>query len=205
MLTLGYANITQGKVSFTPLCPRNALNLSDLPGASGDDISSGMRRVQVLFQNRFRRCIPVLDQVTSFRLHRNREAASFILFCMDDITLLPSTLQPAGELCRAGLVLGTCRTCLQWQSAKACSLSGLQQMLAMTVSRGMYFRLQHSFTMMLASHPCLHQHCFLWDLTHCSNLFDLCMCQCTSHACLTKLPLIDGVGAPSTCVASAQA
>ena len=118
-LTLGYANTTQGKVSFTQLCPRNALNLSDLPDANGDDISSGMRRVQVLFQNRFRRCIPVLDQVTSFRLHRNREAASFILFCMDDIILLPSDLQPAGELCRPRLV-----TCFG------------QNMLAVAVSKG---------------------------------------------------------------------
>ncbi|KAL3133728.1 hypothetical protein ABBQ32_008218 [Trebouxia sp. C0010 RCD-2024] len=65
--------------------------------ATGDDISSGTRRVRALFQNRFRRCIPVLDQVTSFRLQKNHEATSFVLACLDDTTLLPSTLHPAGS------------------------------------------------------------------------------------------------------------
>lgn len=91
---MGYMNSTTDGASFTQLCTNEALDFLSQFGAFRKD-NRGMRQVSTLFQNSFRSCIPILDQVTSFRFQSN---AGQISFCMDNISLLPSTLQPAGEL-----------------------------------------------------------------------------------------------------------
>ena len=92
MMTLGHMNTTTNGPSFTQLCTTEAMDFSQFAALQKD--VSGMRQVTALFQNNFRSCIPSLDQVTSFRFLSN---AGHISFCMDDIVLLPNTLQPAGE------------------------------------------------------------------------------------------------------------
>ena len=93
-LTLGQRNITEeGKFAFTQLC-KLKLDISEAPTVRKD--TSGMSRVTALFQNNFRRCVPLFDQVTSFRLQSLTPTK--VSFCLDNITLLPSTLQPAGKL-----------------------------------------------------------------------------------------------------------
>ena len=98
-MTLGHENLTNGKVSFTKLCDGDTveLQLLQLAASRKNRTNNGLHRVTVLFQNSFRQCIPVLDQVTSFRF-QSMSGAPKVSFCMDDISLLPSTLQPAGEL-----------------------------------------------------------------------------------------------------------
>ena len=94
-MSMGYQNTTSnGKVSYTQLCGGSSLNNPQFPVLG--KVPGGLRRVTVLFQNSWRSCIPYLDQVTSFRL-QSIGATSRVSFCMDDIQLLPSTLQPAGK------------------------------------------------------------------------------------------------------------
>ena len=97
-MTLGYENITSdGKVSFTQLCQGNTGSTLNSPQfAAQGKSTSGLRRVTVLFQNSLSSCIPQLGQVTSFRF-QSSGAKSRVSFCLDDTTLLPSTLQPAGK------------------------------------------------------------------------------------------------------------
>lgn len=95
-MTMGYENTTtDGKLSYTQLCGGGTLDNPQFAALGKND--SGLRRVTVLFQNSLRSCIPVLDQVTSFRF-QSTGSTSRVSFCLDDITLLPSTLQPAGKL-----------------------------------------------------------------------------------------------------------
>ena len=93
-MTMGYQNTSSnGKVSYTQLCSGlYTPQFAALGNTTGD-----LRRVTILFQNSLRSCIPHLDQVTSFRF-QSIGATSRVSFCMDDIQLLPSTLQPAGKL-----------------------------------------------------------------------------------------------------------
>ena len=95
-MTMGYQTTSStGQVSYTQLCNGGALNNPQF--ASLRRGTRGLRRVNVLFQNNLRSCIPYLDQVTSFRF-QSIGATSRVSFCMDDIMLLPSTVQPAGKL-----------------------------------------------------------------------------------------------------------
>ena len=95
-MTMGYQNTTSdGKVSYTQLCSGGTLNTPQF--AALGNVTRDLRRVTVLFQNSLRSCIPYLDQVTSF-CFQSIGATSRVSFCMDDIQLLPSTLQPAGKL-----------------------------------------------------------------------------------------------------------
>ena len=96
-MTLGYVASANGKVTYNQLCDGDTLYSSQFASQRGTDTTSGLHRVTVLFQNSLRSCIPVLDQVTSFRF-QSTGAASQVSFCMDNISLLPSTLQPAGKL-----------------------------------------------------------------------------------------------------------
>ena len=99
-MTLGYENATNGKVTYSQLCTSDVSDLSLLPASETSDTNSGMVRVTAaLFQNHFQECMPVLDQVTSFGF-QNLESngpATPVSFCLDDISLLPSSLQPGGE------------------------------------------------------------------------------------------------------------
>lgn len=96
-MTLGHENITNGKVSFTKLCNGDTVDLQQLAASSKNGTNNGLHRVTVLFQNSFRQCIPMLDQVTSFRF-QSIGGTPKVSFCLDGISLLPSTLQPAGKL-----------------------------------------------------------------------------------------------------------
>ena len=102
-LTLGTVDNTKQRPSYIPLCNGSSADVSPLPDADGYDIIKTRNRA--LFQNEaLRSCIPYLDQVTSFRI-QSTGATSRVSFCMDDIQLLPSTLQPAGRMQHASLVL----------------------------------------------------------------------------------------------------
>ena len=97
-MTMGYQNTTSnGQVSYTELCGGGTLNAPQFATLGKFNVTQDLRRVTVLFQNSLRSCIPYLDQVTSFRF-QSIVATSRVSFCMDDIQLLPSTLQPAGTL-----------------------------------------------------------------------------------------------------------
>ena len=111
-MTLGYENATNGKVSYNQLCTSDVSDLSQLPASETSDTSSGMVRVTAgLFQNHFQGCVSagLLGQVTSFGFQNleSNGAASPVSFCLDDISLLPSSLQPGGEL-----ALHPCQACL---------------------------------------------------------------------------------------------
>ena len=93
-MTLGNVTTANGKIAYNQLCDGGTLDSSQF-AVLGKPDTSGLYRVRVLFQNSLRSCIPSLDQVTSFHFQSNEGPVSF---CMDDISLLPSTLQPAGEL-----------------------------------------------------------------------------------------------------------
>ena len=95
-MTLGNVASAKGKVAYTWLCDGGTLDTSQF-AVIGDPDTSGLYRVTVLFQNSLKSCIRVLDQVTSFRF-QSSGATSQVSFCMDNISLLPSTLQPAGKL-----------------------------------------------------------------------------------------------------------
>ena len=98
-LTLGTVDNSTQRPSWVPLCNGSALYVSPLPDAPGYNMLQTKHRA--LFQNHhFRSYNPDLDQVTSFRI----QSTSRVSFCMHDISLLPSTLQPAGKLWRLDLV-----------------------------------------------------------------------------------------------------
>ena len=101
IMTLGYDNTSTGQVTYTQLCTSDVSDLSQLPASETSVTSSGMVRVTAgLFQNHFQGCIPLLGQVTSFGFQNlpSNGAASPVSFCLDDISLLPTSLQPGGEL-----------------------------------------------------------------------------------------------------------
>lgn len=94
-MTMGYENITtDGKLSYTQLCDVGTLDSPHSAVLGKND--TGLRRVTVLFQNNLTSCISMLDQVTSFRF-QSTGATPQVSFCLDNITLPPSTLQPAGK------------------------------------------------------------------------------------------------------------
>lgn len=92
-MTLGRVESTTDRVSFIQLCTSESVSFSQFATFRKD--TRGMRLVTSLFQNAWTSCIPILDQVTSFRFKSDQGPVSF---CMDDISLLPSTLQPASKL-----------------------------------------------------------------------------------------------------------
>ena len=96
-MTLGKVDITSSKVFYQELCPGSAPDITQLAAPGKED--SGMQKVSALYQNNFEDCIQkgILDRVTSFRF-QTLGATSTVSFCLDDIVLLPSTLQPAGKL-----------------------------------------------------------------------------------------------------------
>ena len=95
-LSMGYENTTNGKVTYSQLCTSDVNDLSKLPASEISDTSSGLVKVTAgLFQNHFKSCIPMLDQVTSFGFQslESNGATSPVSFCLDNISLLPSSLQ----------------------------------------------------------------------------------------------------------------
>ena len=97
-MSLGNVAIVNGKVTYNQLCEAPGATLDSPQFATlGKTDTSGLHRVTVLFQNSLSSCIQTLDQATSFRF-QSIGATSQVSFCMDDISLLPSTLQPAGKL-----------------------------------------------------------------------------------------------------------
>ena len=114
-MTLGRVNTTRDGLAFTQLCMNEAMDFSQFAALQKD--VGGMRQVTALFQNSFRSCIPMLDQVTSFRFQSD---AGKISFCLDNISLLPSTLQPAGEHVALATVLNINR----WYDTSVMKLFG---------------------------------------------------------------------------------
>lgn len=101
-ISLGNVDIVNGKVTYNQLCDGGTLDSSQF--ATPGKTVSGLRRVTALLQNSLssysestRSCISVLNQVTSFRF-QSIGATSQVSFCLDNISLLPSTLHPAGKL-----------------------------------------------------------------------------------------------------------
>ncbi|KAA6418535.1 MAG: hypothetical protein FRX49_11481 [Trebouxia sp. A1-2] len=93
-LTLGTLDPSKLYVAYEPLCNDRSVDLSQLPASEvGTD---GYARVTAgLLQNYFVSCIPVLDQITSFAFQPSASfsSSSPVSFCLDDISLLPPTLQ----------------------------------------------------------------------------------------------------------------
>ena len=93
VVTLGYASDTNGGVKYTQLCS-TSLNLSHTAPSAAD--ATGYITVTAsLFQNAFQKCIPMLAQINSFRFQPAfpPSTASPISFCLDDISLLNSSVQ----------------------------------------------------------------------------------------------------------------
>ena len=110
-LTMGSVSLANGRVAYNQMCAGDAIDLSQLPASQTSDNSTGLVKITAaLFQNHFKYCIPVLNQITSFGLQSptSNGAAKPISFCLDDISLLNSTLQPRGMLAAAELTFCGC-------------------------------------------------------------------------------------------------
>ncbi len=97
-LTLGTASISDGNVDYTQLCSGSSVDLSQLPALDVDAATGYVKVTAGLLQNAFQDCISIIDQVTSFGFQPSSSASSSspISFCLDDISLLPPTLQTGG-------------------------------------------------------------------------------------------------------------
>ncbi len=95
-LTLGSLDPSKDYVAYEPLCNGSSIDFLQLPSSEVGNATDGYVRVTAgLLQNYFESCIPVLDQITSFAFQplASFSSSSPVSFCLDDISLLPPTLQ----------------------------------------------------------------------------------------------------------------
>jgi len=95
-LTLGSMDPSKDYVAYEPLCNGSSIDFLQLPASEVGNATDGYVRVTAsLLQNSFESCIPVLDQITSFAFQPSASfsSSSPVSFCLDDISLLPPTLQ----------------------------------------------------------------------------------------------------------------
>ncbi len=95
-LTLGSLDPTKAYTAYEPLCNGSSIEFLQLPTSEVGNATNGYVRVTAsLLQNYFESCIPVLDQITSFAFQPSASfsSSSPVSFCLDDISLLPATLQ----------------------------------------------------------------------------------------------------------------
>ncbi len=91
-LMLGNATMTPGGSNFTQLC-NISIDLSQAPLASAAAASGYTQITAGLTQNGFQGCVPYLEQITAFSFVPNGNPSVPVSFCLDEISLLPSTLQ----------------------------------------------------------------------------------------------------------------
>ncbi len=82
-------------LAYQQLCTGSAVDLSQLLASDIDQATGFVRVTAGLLQNTFQDCIASLDQITSFEFQLSSAASSSspVNFCLDDISLLPPTLQ----------------------------------------------------------------------------------------------------------------
>lgn len=99
MISLGYTNISYGKASYTQLCS-TTIDLSQLTAATTAQTSDGSNFIKVsagLYQNTFKDCLPLLSQITTVSLQPVAGTTTPVSFCLDNITLTDSSLEPDGK------------------------------------------------------------------------------------------------------------
>ena len=97
-LSLGSDNPTNGRVTYTSVCP-TTLDLSQLNSADSTpttDNSNFTRVSAALFQNSFQKCIPFQEQITSFAFQLTLPTT--VSFGFDNVTHAASTLQLNGKV-----------------------------------------------------------------------------------------------------------
>ncbi len=107
-LTLGGSTTSNGNVAYQQLCTGSSVDLSQLPASDIDQATGFVRVTAGLLQNSFQDCVAILDQITSFEFQLSSTASSSapVSFCLDDISLLPPTLQ-TGNASDLGIVNNT--------------------------------------------------------------------------------------------------
>ncbi|DBB17410.1 TPA: hypothetical protein ACH3X3_014441 [Trebouxia sp. C0006] len=94
-LTLASSTTSNGNVAYQQLCTGSSVDLSQLPASDIDQATGFVGVTAGLLHNSFQDCIASLDQITSFEFQLSSTASTFspVSFCLDDISLLPPTLQ----------------------------------------------------------------------------------------------------------------